>query len=120
MSCLDITLPGSLHNASGLPIAFNDAMISAGTLMLWEPAHPVAPFSGIPTAPTIAYGTPPVTTPMPNIAQVSARNLLGDQSADVTVPFFRNDGCNTVKPNRTRNSRLEGSPGVGCILLPVI
>ncbi len=107
MPCLDITLPGSLLNASGLPLAYNDAMISAGTLMLWEPAHPMDPFVGVPTAPTIANGTPPVTTLMPNIAQMSARNLLGDQSADVRVPFYRNDGCSTVTPNPNSDFAFE-------------
>jgi len=98
MSCLDIILPGSLNNSGNLPVAYDDQLISAGTLVLWEPAHPMNPFSGLPAAPAFASGQY-ADTPMPNIAKVSARNLLGNQSANVMPIFHRNDGSNAAAPN---------------------
>lgn len=95
MQCLDINLPGSLINAGALPLAYNDALVSAGTMMLWEPAHPTQSFSGLPTAAALLSGQT-ITTSMPNIAQLAARNLLGNQAADVDARFKRNDGGATA------------------------
>jgi hypothetical protein len=96
MKCLDFVLPGTFTNASALPLAYDDDLISNGTLMLWEPTHPTNPFSGVPTAPAAMSGST-ISTPMPNIASFSAQALLG--SVNVSPVFSRNDGAATAAPN---------------------
>lgn len=95
MQCLDINLPGSLSNATGLPLAYDDALMVAGSMFLWEPAHPVTPYVGVPPTGAALSGAT-ITTTMPNIAQLAARNLLADPVADVDARFVRNDGTNTA------------------------
>lgn len=87
-NCLDMKLPGTLTNASALPFAEVDAILTTGSLVLWEPGHSVNPYSGVPAEPVLGTGTQTRTTLMPNLAARSARALTGAGSdADVAIPF---------------------------------
>lgn len=96
--CLDITLPGALTSASGLPFAEIDPRLNAGSLMLWEPGHPANPFVGVPGPPVPGTGTPIRNVLMPNIADRSLSVLAPSATADqrrtrfVTNYNLQNDG----------------------------
>lgn len=97
---LDLILPSGMTNTGGLPAAYPDEMMAAGTLMIWEPGHPANPFVGVPTAPAPLSGNAGVSTPMPNIAAATAAALCGGVSLSSVLPSFsRNDGGQSAAPN---------------------
>jgi len=78
MSCLDLILPGSLVNASSLPIAYKDKILTAGSLLLVEPNHSYNPVSGVPANAAV----------IPNIAWEEAAALLGSGDATTLASSF--------------------------------
>ena len=90
MTCLNMTLSALLSNASSLPFAEADSMISTGTLMLWEPGHPANRFSGGAIAQTASGTNYTASTSMPNIAQRGALVATAPTSYTATASFATN------------------------------
>ncbi|WP_420138200.1 hypothetical protein [Sphingomonas sp.] len=79
-----MTLPGALTNAGTLPFAEIDGLLAPGSLMLWEPGHPILPFAGVPLTGAPASNML-IGTKMPNIAQRSAGLLLDASPVTITA-----------------------------------
>lgn len=78
MTALILTTPAILTSVSGLRRHYADDLVTAGTLLMWEPGNPADPFSGVPTAPVLNSGRSAVSI-MPNLAEDVA-DLVGDVS----------------------------------------
>lgn len=72
-----ITLDGLSFTKPGLPIAYNEPLLSAGSLMLLDPTHPMDPWgAGVPTdgavLPNIAAGSLALLKPASTETQLNA------------------------------------------------
>lgn len=86
MGNLKIKLSATLTNASALPYREEDSIISTGSLMLFEPAHPGVP-SGNPALSEVPYnlGTSYAATQFPNIASRPLLTLVSQTMVDATA-----------------------------------
>ena len=67
MTALIIRLPSALTDTTGLPRHYDDDILNAGTLVLWEPGSPINQVTTLPTAPTVNTGISAVTW-QPNLS----------------------------------------------------
>ncbi|MDI3259704.1 MAG: hypothetical protein QJR02_08410 [Sinobacteraceae bacterium] len=92
---LKIKLPVAFTDTS-LPILYDDALMSAGTLMLADPMHSAAPW---------AAGVPAANAPLPNIAWSAAAALIGSGDQTSLGPIFLLDNVASNEAKLERSSK---------------
>lgn len=120
MTGLKIVLPISFSDSS-LPILYDDAIMSTGSLILVDPAHSANPLSGVPTngvsIPNIAWKTAAAILGSGDSSSLASTFNDGHQAADAIVERSGKGGIHGIysKVNNTNDGRgiwIQGAAAI--------